>query len=236
MSPRWTEHASDPNARAALAFRAATLAAARLPPAPERTAVLEEIARGKRVLDVGVVDHTLDSGQQLHRRIARAASHCLGIDILEAPVAALRQEGFNVRVCDFSKEPVGEQFEVVICGEVIEHLGDPAGLFRSARAALVRGGVLVVTTPNPFYLQRVRDGLRGVNSDNVDHVTLFSPSGLAELAEREGMRLSRYRGIRVEEAAGLLGKLALRLRPIAGLGGIAPEAFCNTLVYEFEAP
>jgi 2-polyprenyl-3-methyl-5-hydroxy-6-metoxy-1,4-benzoquinol methylase len=175
---RWPDVSDDPNSPQARAFRAATLKAAHRPPVASKVAYLQELARGKRVLDIGVVDHTLDNQEKpqwLHRAIASAASYCLGVDILAEPVKTLRAAGFNVRVCDVTKDPIGEQFDVMICGDVIEHLGNPSGLFEAARRHLAPGGRLVISTPNPFCLFRVKETLRSRSYENVDHVSFLFP-------------------------------------------------------------
>lgn len=235
---RWTDVSDDPNSPAALQFRRQTLAAARRPPVPDRTAYLQDLCRGRRVLDVGVVDHTVDSGQPLHRAVASVAGYCLGVDILEGPVNRLREQGFNVRKCDITRDDVGEQFDVMVVGEVIEHLGNPAGLFAAGGRVLSPGGRMVLTTPNPFYMARARDNLRGRCFDSVDHVTYLFPSGIAELAEREGLRLDAYRGVKVskDQAGSFGGRMMLRLHGMLSGGVLAPEAACETMIYECVKP
>ena len=235
---RWTDVTDDPNAEPAIRYRNETLVAARRDPVADRVAYLQEICRGKRVLDVGVVDHTLGSGQSLHRALASVASDILGVDVLEAAVEALRAKGFNVRVCDITRDPVDGEFDVMVCGEVIEHLDNPGGLFEAANRVLAAGGRLVLTTPNPFYMARARDNLRGDCRDSVDHVTLLFPSGIAEFAERHGLRLDRYRGVKVtdESAASLTGKLVLRFQNLLYGRLLSPDVGCNTMIYECVKP
>ena len=50
----------------------------------------------------------------------------------------------------------------------------------------------MVTTPNPFSPRRARAGALGVTWENVDHVFYAFPSGMAELADRTGLRLARF--------------------------------------------
>src|SRR5206468_2882198 len=46
-----------------------------------------------------------------------------------------------------------DSFDVVLLGEVFEHiLNHPAGLLKSINRILCRGGLLVLTTPNPSTL------------------------------------------------------------------------------------
>lgn len=231
---RWSEICPQPNAPAVLEFRRRELSAARRPPCADRAAFLVELARGKRVLDVGVVDHVASAWKSpdwLHGKISRAASYSLGIDVLHRGTLVLREAGFNVRQCDFTKEvPDDGPFDVVICGEVIEHLGDPASLFASASRVLSPGGRLVLTTPNPYYLGRTLRHLLGRDRESADHVTLLFPSGIAEMASRAGLTLDSYRGVLHRPRNPRQQFLAVSFRLATTM--TAREAACSTLIYE----
>src|SRR5688500_13488994 len=161
----WTQICWQPNASVVIQSRRDQLVAARQSPVADRTPYIVELARGKRVLDVGVVDHVATAWKNpdwLHRQICDAASYCLGVDIMKTGIEHLREAGFNVQRCDITREvPDGGPFDVVICGEVIEHVGNPQGLFEMAGRALAPGGRLVLTTPNPYYLGRTLRHLFG---------------------------------------------------------------------------
>jgi 2-polyprenyl-3-methyl-5-hydroxy-6-metoxy-1,4-benzoquinol methylase len=230
---RWQDISSDPNAPEVGKYRLAELHAARAEPIPDRVEYIKELARGKRVLDIGVVDHQIGKQHSpgwLHGAIASVAAHTVGVDILPDAVEALKKEGYNVRLWDVTEKPLAEQFELITAGEVIEHLGSPAKLFESARQMLASGGRFVLTTPNPYYLARVRDNLRhGVGAESADHVTLLFPSGMAELSARAGLRLDRWRGIKVQPPRAMTKVFFGAAR----LMRFAPESRCNTLLYEF---
>ena len=94
----WQNLTSDPNSQPAHRYRDAQLAKAHRDPVDDRNPMLVDLARGKRVLDVGCVNHTTDAYQDpawLHGQIVKAASYCLGVDVLEEGVAHLRAAGFN---------------------------------------------------------------------------------------------------------------------------------------------
>lgn len=194
---RWTDVARDPNAAAALAARASTLRSAWRPPIPDRVVFLEERCRDRRVLDVGCVAHDIermDSTQWLHGRLAAVARACVGVDVLPDGVAAMRKRGYEVVVHDLS-DGLGPlaglaPFDVIVAGELIEHVEAVDMLFRLGKEALAPDGELVVTTPNPYAPHRVRAARRGIVWENVDHILYAFPSGMAELAERHGLVLA----------------------------------------------
>jgi SAM-dependent methyltransferase len=86
----------------------------------------------------------------------------------------------------------GRTFDVVVAGELIEHLGCPIRLFEIAHAALRSGGALIITTPNPYAPHRVYAGQCHRSWESVDHVTYAFPSGLAELADRTGLVMEAW--------------------------------------------
>lgn len=86
---RWHAISRDPNSPEAKAFRRECLERALRDPVTDRTRHLIDQVKGKRTLDVGVVDHMEErkSERWLHGQIAASASYCLGVDILEKDIA-----------------------------------------------------------------------------------------------------------------------------------------------------
>lgn len=194
---RWNEASTDPNDPRALASRAETLRRAWRPPVSDRIAFLAARCGGRSVLDIGCVAHDearMDSPNWLHAHLAAAASRCVGLDVLEDGVAAMRARGFEAVVHDLRSGlgPLLElaPFGTIVAGELIEHIGDLDMLFAAAAQALSEDGQLIITTPNPYAPRRVRAGQRGLVWENVDHILYAFPSGVAELAERHGLTLS----------------------------------------------
>ncbi len=220
---RWNDVASDPNAAAALAHRAATLRAAWRPPIRDRARFLEERCGGRRVLDIGCVAHDvarMDSPLWLHRRLAAVAARCIGVDVLAEGAAAMRERGFEVVVHDLRDGlgPLASEgpFDVIVAGELIEHVESIDMLFRTAREALAPGGELLVTTPNPYAPHRVRAAQLGIVWENADHILYAFPSGMAELAERHGLVLSEAAVTDDRQRLGLIGRLKGGRRRLRG--------------------
>lgn len=231
----WKGQHWDPNSPSVLNARTADLANARRPLIKDRTAQLVGLARGRSVLDVGVVEHGIASesnSRWLHAHLRRAADRCIGLDILEADVSALSERGYDVRVHDLTSAPYGEQFDLVVAGELIEHLGNPEGFLRHAAASLAPGGRMVVTTPNPYQVHRAVKFFRGQFPDSVDHVTSFTASQMAELAGRAGLTVDAWYGVKLPDLKGWKNRLASLLRRLAVGAGAAPEIAAETLIFE----
>lgn len=233
---RWTDWSDDPNAPAVLRARAAVLDSARRPPVADRNRHLMTLARGRAVLDVGVVEHraaSAASGRWLHRRLAEVADRCVGIDILADDVAVLVAEGHDVRVHDLTAGPLGDEpFDVVVLGDVAEHVDDPVALLDGARRSLAPGGRVVLTTPNPYLVHRAWQHLRGGFPDSADHGVLLGPGQVLALASRAGLTLETWRGVRLKDLKGWRNRVASLLRRALVATVFAEEAACDTLIYE----
>jgi 2-polyprenyl-3-methyl-5-hydroxy-6-metoxy-1,4-benzoquinol methylase len=193
----WRDIDSDPNARSNVLARADALSRAYGIESRTREEIIIDLCRGKSVVDIGCVDHEaskITEERWLHGKILKVASACLGIDNDAPGIDAMRKQGFNVQLADITGDlssiKAQGPFDVLVAGEVIEHLGNPQSLLVAARELLQPDGKLILTTPNPFAPWRAFAGMRRQVWENVDHVTLLFPSGMVELAERCGMRVT----------------------------------------------
>ena len=194
----WRDHAKHPNGPNALAYRHAQLSKAASSFRGNRISVVRHFAEGKKVLDLGCVSHHYNFGRRkwLHQHVVEVAAECVGADYDEAGIKELKEAGYDVVHADVTGDisVLRERgpFDVVIAGEIIEHLPFPQALLTTAREVLKPGGSMVVTTPNPYAPHRVRMGSTGRTWENVDHVFYCFPSGMAEMADRCGLELTRY--------------------------------------------
>lgn len=198
----WREHSRHPNSQQAREYRHKQLKqAASTFQVKSRIGAVRHYAKGKKVLDVGCVSHNfaIRSGAQgnwLHEHVRSVAAECLGVDYDAEGVAQMRAAGYDVVHADITADltPILERgpFDVVVAGEVIEHLPAPQALLDMARQALRPGGRLIITTPNPYNPRRQRAGAMGITWENVDHVFYAFPSGIAEMADRAGLVLERF--------------------------------------------
>jgi len=176
----------------------------RVPPVAvvDRLQFLSSAARGRRVFDLGFVDKGLMTAKRgrrtwLHERLAQSARELVGIDVDEDGVETARALGFDARVADCqSLESLASlnlaPADLVVAGEVIEHL-DWAGGFLEAVKVLIKGdGALLLTTPNSFALANFLAALLGREVINVDHVAWHSWRTLETLLSRHGWRIKNF--------------------------------------------
>jgi 2-polyprenyl-3-methyl-5-hydroxy-6-metoxy-1,4-benzoquinol methylase len=236
---QWRDISADPNDPALLNFRREAITKARAGKSiKDRVAYLSALVRNKSILDIGIVEHTPDAHKSpgwLHRHLCNSAAKCLGVDILEADVTALRASGYNVVVHDIVRQPLPQKFDVIVGGEVLEHLDAPGRFMQNCADMLVPGGKLVITVPNPWYVNAVVKNLRASTAfvDSSDHVAWYDPSTLIELGERHGLELEKFTGIMVGDPQTWRAKIAFAFIPLLIAMGAAQNLFAKSVIYEF---
>jgi 2-polyprenyl-3-methyl-5-hydroxy-6-metoxy-1,4-benzoquinol methylase len=236
---RWRDLSSDPNDPKVMELRRVAISKARMENAVgDRVSYLCDLVRGKSVLDIGVVEHTRDAAASrdwLHGHLKRHAARCLGVDVLEAEVEYLRGQGYEVIFADITRSPLPEKFDVIIGGEVLEHLDAPGMFMKNCAAMLDHGGRLAVTVPNPWYINAIVKNCfrRYTFVDSADHVAWYDPSTLFELGQRHGFELERFTGIAAHGAKTFRARLFMFLGPLLIRMGLAPQLFAKSTIYEF---
>lgn len=195
----------------------------RLPPAAvvDRIDFLTELAAGRRVIHVGFVDAGYRAmqdraGAWLHGHLDEVATTLVGLDLDVEGVAAARAEGYEAHVVDCRRpDQVGslglEPADVVIAGEVIEHVDDPGAFLDGLQTLVAPDGLLVITTPNATGLLNAGAALVGREVNHPDHVLAFTWRTLAALLRRhrwEPLRTRTYIPRLKEGTAGASGVLS----------------------------
>jgi len=124
---------------------------------PELLALVPESAR--TVLDIGCGAGRL--GESIK---ARQTAHVVGIEMNQAAAERARSRLDRVLVGDIEQlEPdfPPAAFDTIICGDVLEHLREPARLLGRIRGWLRPGGTLVASIPNVRHHSVVRGLLAG---------------------------------------------------------------------------
>lgn len=152
-----------------------------------------ERCRGKNVLDLGCVQHNprnYGSKYWLHKAIASVAESIVGVDLYEAGVEYLNKGKFNVIVADVQCFNLNRTFDVIVAGDVIEHLENFDGFLESCKRHMKNHSILLISTPNPWYWKNiVKAALTTEVSNNPEHTCWFCPRTLRQLCNRHGLKL-----------------------------------------------
>lgn len=165
--------------------------------------------RGRAVFDLGALDETAYMSKQgndrwLHARLCAAAREVIGIDNSPlVPVEGLEtaSNGSIINADIFALSGVAARYgkpDVIVAGELIEHLPDTLAFLRSLKACQeLRGAEFVFSTPNACSWHNILIGLAGRESTHPDHLQIYSYKTLRTLFNRAGIELQDLAPYRV---------------------------------------
>jgi SAM-dependent methyltransferase len=167
---------------------------------------------GRRVLDLGCRYGALT-------RAYVEGNDVVGIDVDREALAEAAKLGIETRWADV-EQPLpfeDESFDVVVAGELLEHVRDPERLVADARRVLRPGGRLVGSVPNAYRLPNRLRFLRGLAPErDPTHLHMFTPRDVAVL-------LGGFEDVEVR----LISSRFLRLHP---------RLFANDIVFSGRKP
>ncbi len=169
--------------------------------------ILQRVA-GQRVLDLGFVDwpitqERIDSGKLLHFEIIKRAKAVVGVDQDASVRHAFPPDSDTYRLFFGNVEdpatfaPIkdaGLELDLVLAGEILEHLNNPGLFFDAIRTVMSEHTTLLITVPN---------GLRGINHGytqqgiewvHPDHNYWYSPHTIQTLCNKNGFHVDFLRG------------------------------------------
>ncbi|MEP6947034.1 MAG: methyltransferase domain-containing protein [Acidobacteriota bacterium] len=162
--------------------------------------------KGKKVLHLGCSNspYTLPSianGSILHFELQKVASELYGFDFDDEGLAILDQHGVtNLYKADLEHledVDLDTTFDVIIAGEMIEHLNNPGLFLNGIKRFMNADTELVITTINAYCGMRFFwYGLTKNHGRNEpvhpDHVAYYSYATLNLLIKRHGLDVSRF--------------------------------------------
>ena len=168
----------------------------------ERGVLIKQlVGKNKKVLDIGCRDGALTA-------YFAEGNEVLGIDIDNIALAEAKRflsiETMNVDLNGEWSELSERKFDVIVAGEVLEHLYYPSRVVLRIKKHLVKGGMFLGSVPNAFSLKNRLRYLLGQKNhtplSDPTHINQFSYGELREMLERnfqnvEIIGLGRYTSI-----------------------------------------
>ena len=157
---------------------------------------IEPFVFGKKVLDVGPAEligtiHRHKEQESIHKRIATVSQKVIGLEKNKEQVQALQRLGYHIIEGDAEEFRLNELFDVIVAGELIEHLSNPGAFLECARRHLEPDGILVLTTPNRFsasvFLSALlHNNIPSYNKPIAKHVAYYDENCFQDLLRRHG--------------------------------------------------
>jgi hypothetical protein len=169
-------------------------------PIPNRVAFLTDMARGRKVVHLGCLDHQpliadkIARKQWLHKELTDVSTACIGVDIDDEALHYVQQTfGYNNIVLgnfttDRFEQISSSRWDYAILGELLEHIDNPVQ-FLSAIRANYAGTIerIVVTVPNAWTQITMKMAQSSIEMINSDHRYWFTPYTLAKVLFQAGM-------------------------------------------------
>ncbi len=162
---------------------------------------LQMTGRGHRVLEVGCsVGHVTE-------QLVAAGNSVVGVEIDPEAAEAAREFADRVHVVDLDVTSLSdiehEQFDVIVFGDVLEHLRHPDRTLSDALALLAPTGRVIISVPNVAHVDVRLMLLEGRWTyqptglmDNT-HLRWFTKESLHELLTDAGLRATRLERVRI---------------------------------------
>lgn len=174
-------------------------------------------ASAKSILEVGCGE-----GEFAANIKAVRPAHITGIEPFAAAARVANSRLDRVLDVDVDAgilELQGQQFDCIVCNDVLEHLVDPWETLKCLRPLMAPNGVLVASLPNMRFMPVIKDFvLKGEWCYTVagvmdrTHLRFFTRKSMHTLFEESGYQVTRIEGINAIQFPwkfGLLNKLTL---------------------------
>lgn len=165
-----------------------------------REAKIVSSATTRRVLHLGCVGHTdlpLErkialAGETLHASLVKVCKSVLGVDLDKQAIEGLKAAGTfsNLVVgdaCQLDPDQIGDDWDLIVVGDLIEHVSNPGGLLDSIKSVMNSETRLLITTPNSFSLPATIRHAVGTFREGNEHVLSFNYINIQQLLERHGL-------------------------------------------------
>jgi len=148
---------------------------------------LANFSQGNDLLEIGI------GGCECSLVAQEMGFNVLGIDILESNVLQAQSYGIDAEVADFMNVDFGKKWDVIILGDVLEHVSNPVLAIEKVRQLLNDNGVIWISTPTFDGATARMLGHNDPMRRETGHLSYFSRQSLFSLLNRFGLVPIDYR-------------------------------------------
>jgi 2-polyprenyl-6-hydroxyphenyl methylase/3-demethylubiquinone-9 3-methyltransferase len=161
---------------------------------------------GKTALDVGC------GAGLLAEPLARLGAEVTGLDASPELIAVAREHaragGLEIDYRAGDVKELKDQFDLITCMEVIEHVAEPAAFVAALARRLAPGGLLILSTPNAtgwskLLMITIGEGLGRIPRGTHDFDKFISPERMKMLLSDAGLKCLDVEGIAWSPTRGL---------------------------------
>lgn len=148
----------------------------------------------KKVLDVGCVGQNkfFTSPDWVHAKIKKVSDSLVGVDINQEPKKEFEAQGY-ILVTPEELQNTNELFDVIVMGDVIEHVDNLVEFLNFYKVFLKEGGELIITTPNALSIRQTLNVLLyGQPGINDEHTSILECNTMLELFKRTELEVHDF--------------------------------------------
>jgi 2-polyprenyl-3-methyl-5-hydroxy-6-metoxy-1,4-benzoquinol methylase len=179
----------------------------------DRISCILKYCEGREVLDIGCVGHAIPKGSRerhLYGELKKIAKSVVGTDVVSDAWCTP-----DVKA-DVENMDIGRTFDVVVAGEIIEHVNNPGIMLRNLRKHMRNDSLLVISTPNVLSTSvLIEHIIRGESRAHFEHNFWFTEKFLTHLLEKNGFAVTK-----IEKTLDIKGNPNLFGRAVNAIAGI----------------
>lgn len=156
----------------------------------DRNSYLKNCTKNKKILHVGCTDfpitqQRIDDNNLLHQKLLDNAKEVVGIDLSDEGISILINHGYkDVFVMDAENMKFTTKFDLILAGDVLEHMNNPGMFLDNARTLLEVDAEIIIAVPSALTFNNLKAWFLGREQVHSDHTFYFSPKTLSALCAR----------------------------------------------------
>lgn len=168
--------------------------------------ILERV-RNKKVLSIGLGGQLKDTSYSFNLKKVSDVSYTISarmallareIDFIDISTDAIELFSRSIKARFYNLDVTSgtptwpdtlthERYDVIVLGEVLEHVDCPGLALRNLSTLLTEDGEFVITVPNAFFISGVIKAMLGKEYIHPEHVCYYSPMTLTRLLNMSGL-------------------------------------------------